>query len=277
MKSETVKELIKEYKKLSIMNIIIKDSGSSALLWTTFLSIILGYLVIPVSVVAGNKYYLLGCVAILIISMILHTIMISKCNKYVKKSTATGGRFENIQFSADELKPWKLGYTTLMNEYRYHTIETYVKTEFHVNGVQDVEKMNEIITFLEEEASDQFETKWKPVAILAVILFPVISEYVGFRYNVYLQSQSAILTSMIAEKTPKDGSLSLDRLNEIANLWADVANTGGLGLLGLLFWVLLVGGSLIFLIFKFTEMMLLSSVQTKRKLIKVLRLIRINS
>ncbi|WP_240416611.1 hypothetical protein [Paenibacillus periandrae] len=279
MRSEsTIEKVIEEYKKLTVWNVIVIASGSISFMVMTILLILFGYLALLALYLTSNVVYSFVAVALLVLAFVVHMKSVRNGNHYVKSNMGSGQLFENCQFPDKDLKKWSYGYKILMREFRYNKMENYIKDELHIlgTGAPDVEKLNEIITYLEEEAVGQLQSKWKPVAILAVILFPLISEYVGFRYNIYLRTQGEILTTLITANTPKDGLVTIETLKQLSNDWSDVSSIGGLWLLIKLLLPLGLIWTLIIIIFKFTELILLSNIQTKRDIIKVLRMIKIN-
>lgn len=272
MKSKLIDELCSEYNKLSIYQVIIKQSNSSFYFWISVGSSILGYLGHLVILYKLNNFLMssLFLIFFVVIGVIFHLTTVFRCNKFVGNKAKFRAYSDVFNF-----KFFLFWYGSFINEFRYQQIKSFMGHK----KIDGNDKIDHVIAILETEKANWIQANWKPIAILGVVLFPLVGEYVAFRYAVILQHNNILLDRGM-EQFPDDFKFSVpfNRISDnLVNNWLIKVQNDGLSLLmSDLMPFLIYLGLTLWAVVAALEKLFLSKALRHAQLIKLLRLIRIN-
>lgn len=250
MKTKIIDELFQKYQSLKLLPTVINASGAKWYYRMMVLLAITAYIIIVTWVFTGELQYVIYVLITSFACIVFHLISVNKSNDYVKRNANFSNFIPHIKF-----KWWAYSYESIISEYRY----TKIKSQIGHNGWNT--HIDDIINIIEADATKLNQFNWKPVVILGALLFPVISEYVGFKYNLHLQAMSTQLEGLSIDQIP---------------VWmAETSIQGNKTLLELVFLMLLYA-FLVWLLTFLSEKILLDKVTDKKNFIKLLRIIKIH-
>ncbi|MFE5321635.1 hypothetical protein ACFQ88_23300 [Paenibacillus sp. NPDC056579] len=167
-------------------------------------------------------------------------------------------------------------YESFLNDYRYDQLKTYMKR----CKIACPEKIDQAITIIEAEEAKRIQSNWKPVAIVGFILFPIVGEYVGFRYNVVIQKNVLELDQQTEnfDHEPFNETVEYTKIRrDLVSNWHNSTQDDGLTLLLFDLAPLLISIALfVWVISVMLEKLFLRSSYERSKLIKLLRIMRLN-
>lgn len=251
-KAKKIDHLIKKYDELKILPLIIYGSGAEKFYWFTVFMLLPAYLFLFRYLWTDNMLNIGYSFGFIIPGFVSHLLAVNKSNKYVKNNAKF--RPYHTDF---KLRCWAYSYESFISDYRFDKIKSEVRHLKYDAHIDDV------ISILEAEGVKIFDFMWKPVVILGAVLFPVIGEYVGFRYNVTLQANSKSLEDLEHPKI------------EIP-LWIGETLSDGFDTLVDLLYMISSTGALVWLLVFIMEKMFLTKVNDRKNLIKLLKQIKMN-
>ncbi|MBM6997352.1 hypothetical protein IM700_016965 [Paenibacillus sp. DXFW5] len=272
MKNRVVEDLNTEYHKLSFYNAVIKQSRSQVHFWLSISFGVQGYLGYLYFVMKMSNYPLSFTYlsVSLLIAFLFLLFTVARMSKFMKRDA----RYRAY------CNTWKSGwsmfrYRAALDAYRYDRIKAYLG---HKNMDRN-DKLEQLIALLETEQQAWTQANWKPIAIIGLMLFPLVGEYVGFRYNLVLEKQNASLAHML-EQYPdelKQNTVYESIFRDAMDFWSRQAQWDGLALMlhGLAPFLISLG-LYIWGINIMLERVVLRKRHERLALIRILRLIRIN-
>lgn len=272
MKSKTIYDLGLRYHKLSLYQAVIKCSKSHIFFYLSISFIVLSYISYIILLNQSYNIWIQSSVSsfFILVAMLFHLLSVSRCNRYVK----IDAKFRSYENSF-KLKWFFYSYGSFIDDYRYDQIKSYIG---HHN-IDSPEKIDHAIAILEAEGTKKMQYSWKPVAFVGIGLFPLLGEYVGFRYNVILQKYAIELDQQTKIYSPLEGSEYYTNIKkDLVSSWLNNTQNDGLNLLlfdlaPFLIYIALT----IWAITTALEKLLLKKGNEHIQLVKLLRLMRINS
>lgn len=150
-----------------------------------------------------------GDIIALVITLSLFLYGIHKTNKYVYNRQEFK-RYSSF-FIKNKLKRISKLDNAFMRQYRIDELKSAFKDIFYL---YDQEKAQCVIDIIQIEKEKIKGKRWWPISLLALLFFPLWSEYIGFRFNVILTN-----TDFLVEKLPELGiQLMFDALIPMAVL-----------------------------------------------------------
>jgi len=246
MISKQVDKLFEEYRNLKGIKLIINGSGAKWYFWFTVAMLIPTYYFLFRCIMSWDFINLAYAFLFIVLGFSSHFLAVAKSNKYVKSDA----RFKDYREQM-KLKWWAFSYESFHPEYRYEQIRS------SLSGLES--HIDDLISIYEADGTRLLETIWKPVVILGAMLFPLIGEYIGFRYNLTLNVKNQELEGISPEMVPS---------------WTEATTWEGLVTFGLLIPSLIVSGLLVWFLVFLCEKLLLTKVDDRKGLIKLLRFIK---
>jgi hypothetical protein len=270
MKSKKVEKLLTEYEGLKVTPLIIKGSGAQYLYWATLLMLVPAYGCLFSFMLTTDWTYFFWLMVSAVLGAAFHVMSVAKCNKYVENNAKFASHRGDMK-----LRWWAYSYESFIDEYRFNVM----KTELGHQHLNHNDRIEDIINILEEEGTKLFNFNWKIVIILGAVLFPLIGEYVGFRYNLILQKRGAdmgqLYNQLTVEGKPAASNVISQVSMDIANL-IETTKWEGLGLILHLIPSMIFTGLSVWVLVVICEKWLLVRVKNRKELIRLLRLIKID-
>jgi hypothetical protein len=233
-----VTELYEVYKNLSFEKNVIAGSGSHTHQVATIIAMFGLLASIGIVAVVPNVWTWILFLAVLLTWFGLRIWVIKRIGKRLQEP-------DFQEFHGKSIYIVKLIFR--LNYGPYYDAYLYRKVKEKVDQLQLNNSLDDLIAYFEEEGNQKHSFNWLPVTLVGAMLFPIWGEYVGFRYNY-------VLAQGINDHTISNGLGVAFELIPGAILW------------GLIIWG----------VYHFSAGLLLDDVKERKKLIRLLRMMKIN-
>lgn len=175
-RSDLLYDIYKFHERFSYFNKAIKPSKSHIIIGIGLTLLMIIALASHIGVI--NKLF---AQIVAVFSIVFYLYAVQKTNKYVY------GNFKKYQnyFMKNKLVRKFWPDTAFMRQYRIDELRDGLEAIFHLN---DQEKAQCVIEIIQIEKEKLKERNWWPFTLLALVAFPLWSEYVGFRFNVIVDN-----------------------------------------------------------------------------------------
>jgi hypothetical protein len=241
MSKDKVEELFRKFEKLSFEKNVIGESGAHWY-YVAYIVITLGAFILLGGAWLYPYVWIKSLMIILfIIGLCLRISVSIQCQKCLKNSADFSVEFSTAFRSGNtftRLQIFRFRYSPNYEDYVYRKI----RDDVIVIDALANEKIEDFISYLEKEGSKKKLRNWLPVTLLAATTFPIWDGFVSYRYSIIKDKNLLEGISLFIELIP---------------------------------WVIYLFFLIWFIAYEF-EKLLLSEVKNREKLIKILRLIKIN-
>lgn len=242
MSHDKVEELFGKFKNLSFEKNLIRGCGAEWYYVSYIVITLVAFILLGSAWLYPEEWKNPLTIILFITGLCLRIYVANSVKECLKNSSEFANEFGGTTFTSSntftKMQIFRFHYSPKYEDYVYRKI----REDVIVDNALSRGKLDDFISYLEEEGTKKHLRNWLPVTLLAAITFPIWDGFVSYRYSIIINKNLSEGILLFFESIP---------------------------------WVIYLFLFIWFFAYEF-EKLLLSEVKHRKKLIKILRLIKIN-